>query len=419
MEFGAFMNAKNKPLWIRLTRKVLLGAVVGASVLGGSGDCSAHFPHRNWCWGAGWYGGLHYSSYRGFATSRTFLYPSYGLHHYRPVVHYYRPMAIRPSYVNPWCHVRIQYYTPVQYCYPVQCYAPPVCVTPICSVPINAIPDCPSPLNSIQVGYAPLAYSRTVISNSRLEGLASASWNKPSVASLRNTPSPYTPQPIESWQADRDEFAKMDSMGSEFLSVQPPIRLVSTEMELSKQRTPSRSVLVAKPAIKPLTPTSVAWSDSANGIIDEMVLSGDMRSALNSCEAMANDRQPRSKGVYLRHAILKLFTPETETDVEKVLELLNMSAAAGCELQPSELGVSSLREYLEPSRISLQETLNQFSQNAMQNKTDSAADILMIATLLKLDGQSERAKLFATEAFEKASTSDNFVWHSLLAAVSK
>lgn len=96
-----------------------------------------------------------------------------------------------------------------------------------------------------------------------------------------------------------------------------------------------------------------------------------------------------------------------------------MSAAAGCEFQPSELGVSSLREYLEPSRITLQESLNQFSQNAMQNKTDSAADILMIATLLKLDGQSERTKLFATEAFEKASTSDNFVWHSLLAAVSK
>jgi hypothetical protein len=134
---------------------------------------------------------------------------------------------------------------------------------------------------------------------------------------------------------------------------------------------------------------------------------------------MAINRQPMNKGIYLRHAILKLFTPDTETDLEKVLDLLNMSAAAGGEINPSELGGTTLRDYLKPSRVGLQDSLNQLSENALQGKTDGAADILLIATLLKLDGQSERARLFASEAFEKASVSENFVWHSLLAAVCK
>jgi hypothetical protein len=224
---------------------------------------------------------------------------------------------------------------------------------------------------------------------------------------------------VANWLDDRDEYANEGVTESEFQSVRPPLRLVATQIELSEEQTSSRSVIASKPAIKPLVPTSLAWSDSASGLVDEMVLAGDMPNALRSCDAMASNRQPMSKGIYLRHAILKLFTPDTETDLEKVLELLNRSAAAGCEIVPSELGVPSLRDYLEPSRIGLQESLNQFSQNALQSKTDGAADLLLIATLLKLDGQTERSRLFASEAFEKAAASENFAWHSLLAAIRK
>jgi hypothetical protein len=224
---------------------------------------------------------------------------------------------------------------------------------------------------------------------------------------------------VANWLDARDEYANEVLVDSDRQFVRPPLRLVSTQSDLSEDRTSSKSIVVSKPAIKPQISASLAWSDSASGLVDEMVLAGDMPNALRSCDAMASNRQPMNKGIYLRHAILKLFTPDSETDLEKVLDLLNMSAAAGGEINPSELGVSTLRDYLEPSRVGLQESLNQLSQSALQGKTDGAADLLLIAALLKLDGQSERSKLFASEAFEKASVSENFAWHSLLAAVRK
>ncbi len=385
-----FMSTNQKPTWIRRVRTAFLGAIAGVATLGGGSECSAHFPYRNWCWGGGWHGASYFSS---FPAYRSFYYPAPYIHyfrpvvhhhpvvHYRPVVHYYRPMVIRPSYISPWC------YAPIHY------YAPPVFVTPICNTPVYHTPICYPPADSIQVGYGTkLGYA-------------------PAVRSAL--------MPVSNWLDDRDEYANGVLAESERPLVRPPMRLVSAQSELSEGRTSSRSVVVAKPAIKPLTSTSSVWSDSAIGLVDEMVLAGDMPSALRSCDAMASNRQPMSHGIYLRHAILKLFTPDTETDLQKVLDLLNMSAAAGGEIVPSELGGSTLRDYLEPSRVGLQESLNQFSQNALEGKTDGAADLLLIATLLKLDGQSERCKLFASEAFERAAASESFAWHSLLAAVRK
>lgn len=392
------MNTNQKPLWIRRVRTALLGAIAGVATLGGGPECSAHSPYRNWCgpyqnwcgpyrngcWGGGWNGASYFSS---FPAYRSFCYPAPYIHHFRPIVHYrpvvrcYRPMIIRPSFVSPWC------YAPIHY------YAPPVFVTPICNTPVYHTPIGYPPADSIQVGYGTqLGYTPAVRS----------AW-----------------MPVANWLDDRDEYANGVLAESERQLVRPPLRLVSAQSDLSEGQTSSRNVVVAKPAIKPLSSTSSVWSDSAIGLVDEMVLAGDMPSALRSCDAMASNRQPMNKGIYLRHAILKLFTPETETDLQKVLDLLNMSAAAGGEIVPSELGVSTLRDYLEPSRVGLQESLNQFSQNALEGKTDGAADLLLIATLLKLDGQSERCKLFASEAFDRAAASESFAWHSLLAAVRK
>jgi hypothetical protein len=407
------MNTNQKPIWIRRVRTALLGAIAGVATLGGGSECLAHFPYRNWCWGGGWHGASYFSS---FPAYRSFYYPTHYIHHYRPVihyrpfVHYYRPMVIRPSYVSPWC------YAPVQYC------APPVFLTPICNTPVYHTPVCYPNVDSIRVGYGTqLGYApavRSALTQSGL-GAANSTWNKPSIVNQRSSPSPTTRMSVANWLDDRDEYANEVLADSEQQFVRPPLRLVSTQSDLSEDRTSSRSIVVSKPAIKSQIPTSLAWSDSASGLVDEMVLAGDMPNALRSCEAMASNRQPMNKGIYLRHAILKLFTPDTETDLEKVLDLLNMSAAAGGEITPSELGGSTLRDYLEPSRVGLQDSLNQLSHNALQGKTDGAADLLLIAALLKLDGQSERSKLFASEAFVKASVSENFVWHSLLAAVRK
>lgn len=412
------MSTNQKPLWIRRVRTAFLGALAGVSVLGGGSECSAHFPYRNWCWGGGWHGASYFSS---FSAYRSFYYPTHYIHHYRPVihyrpvVHYYRPMVIRPSYVSPWCYAPVQYYAP-----PV--YVDPVCNTPVYHAPVCYPTVCYPKVDSIQVGYGTqLGYNPAVRSalTQSSRGLANSTWNKPSIAVKQNPPAPSTRMSVANWLDARDEYANEVLSDSDRQFVRPPLRLVSTQIELSEERTSSRSIVVAKPSIKPQMSTSLAWSDSASGLVDEMVLAGDMPNALRSCDAMASNRQPMNKGIYLRHAILKLFTPDTETDLEKVLDLLNMSAAAGGEINPSELGVSTLRDYLEPSRVGLQESLNQLSQSALEGKTDGAADLLLIAALLKLDGQSERSKLFASEAFEKASVSDSFVWHSLLAAVRK
>jgi hypothetical protein len=41
-------------------------------------------------------------------------------------------------------------------------------------------------------------------------------------------------------------------------------------------------------------------------------------------------------------------------------------------------------------------------------------DLLLLAALLKLEGQDERAKLFATEVKEQASHSNSVQWNAIL-----
>ncbi len=155
------------------------------------------------------------------------------------------------------------------------------------------------------------------------------------------------------------------------------------------------------------------WAESAIGTVDTFVKEGNLESALSSCEAMVSNSQLPA-ALYLRHAVLKLFTPGKETDVDTVLHLLNRACASGCELHPKELGAKSIQVYFKPTDIPFDQTLDALSKIALDESELAVGNLLLIASLLKLDGQPERAKVFAQEAFDRAAATGELQWNSLL-----
>lgn len=177
---------------------------------------------------------------------------------------------------------------------------------------------------------------------------------------------------------------------------------------------PAIRVERAKPGISPLRPGEGVWDASAIGILDDLVRRGEFAAALQSCESMAKNSQGMSKGVSLRHAVLKLFAPETESELSAVLDLLNTACAAGSNLRGEELGGGTLRAFLESTPVSLDESLNQFSRLTLENPGTAVGNLLLISALLKLDGREERSRIFAEEAFERASKTGDLNWSSLM-----
>lgn len=201
-------------------------------------------------------------------------------------------------------------------------------------------------------------------------------------------------------------FSREDQEGSNSKEM-----LFAAEEEL-----PAQAVRVerAKPGVSPLRPGEGVWDASAIGILDDLVRRGDFAAALQSCESMAKNAQGMSKGVALRHAVLKLFAPDSESELSAVLDLLNTACAAGSKLQGEELGVGTLRGFLESTPVSLDESLNQFSRLTLENPEIAVGNLLLISALLKLDGQEDRSRVFAEEAFERASQTGELNWSSLL-----
>ncbi|XZE33955.1 hypothetical protein SH501x_004759 [Pirellulaceae bacterium SH501] len=177
---------------------------------------------------------------------------------------------------------------------------------------------------------------------------------------------------------------------------------------------PAIRVERAKPGISPLRPGEGVWDESAVGILDDLVRRGEFAAALQSCESMSTNSQGMSKGVSLRHAVLKLFAPESESELSAVLDLLNTACAAGSNLRGEELGGGTLRGFLEATPVSLDESLNQFSRLTLENPRLAVGNLLLISALLKLDGQEARARIFAEEAFDRASQTGELNWSSLM-----
>lgn len=166
-----------------------------------------------------------------------------------------------------------------------------------------------------------------------------------------------------------------------------------------------------------LQPYSPIWTQAAVGLVDDMVQEGRLEDANLSCKAMEKIEQTKGSGVYLRQALLNYFSQDYSSgaSTDDVLNLLNEACAAGSALSPSELSKESLSDYFSACSVDVNRSLELLSKTILDNPAKAGREMLLLTALLKMDGQTERAKLFAGEADQLASKSISFRWNSLLA----
>jgi hypothetical protein len=166
-----------------------------------------------------------------------------------------------------------------------------------------------------------------------------------------------------------------------------------------------------------LQPYSPIWTQAAVGLVDDMIQEGRLEDANLSCKAMEKIEQTKGSGVYLRQALLNYFSQDSSSSVspDDVLNLLNEACAAGSGLSPSELSKESLSDYFSACSVDVSRSLEILSKTILDDPAKAGREMLLLTALLKMDGQTERAKLFADEADQLASKSISFRWNSLLA----
>ncbi len=333
-----------------------------------------HFPfhHHHGCyssfgWGSHYYGG--YSSFYGLSSS------------------YYYPSLSYSFGYTPRCY-SVNYYTPT--------YFAPVYYSPVYYAP--AYYPCSS-WSSVQTGVG-----FPVASNS-FPPASTAKW----FATSNQANSPIAPQartfqtnsPLSGIPVSKIDSHSQATKVSKAAINEPGIRLVSN-----------------KPAL--LQPYSPIWTKAAVGIVDDMVAAGELDHALSSCKSMERITQPKGAGVYLRQALLKYFSNDGDSaqkpSTDEILRLLELACEAGSQMLPSELSKDSLNDYFAACLVDVNGKLEQLSQSVLESPNHSGRELLLLSALLKLDGQADRAKLFASEVQEQVAKSGSFRWNSLLDA---
>ena len=374
--------------WISrsLAKWTLAFGCVAAGSMAMESQAFGHFPFHHHhggfgsCgWGSHSYGG--YSSYYGGYSSFYGLRSSY----------YYPSLSFSVGYTPRYYSVN--YYTPTYY---APAYYPPVYYSPVYYSP--AVYPC-STWSSVQtnVGFP--------IANNSLQQSSTANWmaaanqvKTPMAAPNRTfqTNSPLASLPV----SKMDSLVKV-SKESDVIENERGLRLVSN-----------------KPAL--LQPYSPIWSKAAVGLVDDMVAAGELDHANSSCKSMERITQPKGAGVYLRQALLKYFSNEGGSaqapSTDEVLRLLELACAAGSQVLPNELSKDSLQDYFAACLVDVNAKMELLSQSVLESPMQSGRELLLLSALLKLDGQADRAKLFASEVEQQVAKSDSFRWKSLLDA---
>jgi len=180
---------------------------------------------------------------------------------------------------------------------------------------------------------------------------------------------------------------------------------------VAAQRTPSTA-----------TTYSPVWTESAIGLIDEMMERGEWELAYQSLVRMEKITTPLNHRVVLRQAVMDLVAHRDQIDVarmDRVMDLLNKAAAAGSPFSPEDFRGASLSKYLQASDIELNPILDNLAQRVLQQPERSGRELLLLSVLLKLDGQQERSLLFAKESRTLAARSDAFRWKSVLQSLDR
>jgi|GEM_PF-3463867 len=203
-------------------------------------------------------------------------------------------------------------------------------------------------------------------------------------------------------------------------------RLDNTPMVASSART--KALVVKSDIPRPLQPYSPIWTESAVGLIDDMVSRGDWESALQGCLRMEKINSSKHHSILIRHAVFELVAIrqqvlETESrsgleKMDRVLDLLELACAQGGTIDSESLGGKTIGAYLDKSNIDAQNMMESLSRRVLAQPTESGREILLLATLLRMDGQSDRAELFARESASQAAMSESFRWNQLLRALS-
>lgn len=148
-------------------------------------------------------------------------------------------------------------------------------------------------------------------------------------------------------------------------------------------------------------------------LVDEMVRSGNSIEAQQTIQSFVAKSGTFDSSLLLRGAVLSLFASKEPIAVELILDRFNEACAAGAELDEYALG-GKISDYLGPSNIDVTNTLNEFSKLALRDEASSVSQYLIVASILSLNGEKARAKVFAQAAFDRAAEEGSLQWNSLI-----
>jgi len=178
---------------------------------------------------------------------------------------------------------------------------------------------------------------------------------------------------------------------------------------------------VARTAHPPtLQPYSPVWTESAIGIIDELMERGEWEIAAAACKRMEKVASAKSHQVLIRQAIFDLAAHRetlAKNELNHLLDLFDEAVKSGSALSQEELPRGSLGRYLESSCIGLDSMLDELSRRVLEAPEVSGQELLVLSVLLRLDGQSERAELFSKGSQSLVATMDSFRWQSILSSL--
>lgn len=330
----------------------------------------------------------------------------------------------------PWCYgsrVTVAYptfayreYAPFGYgytsiyrgCWPSYVYRRVVYASPVVSVPVIPAPVYFQP----QVIYTPTFEPQTIYSGDCYSQSTTPQSGSYSGSSLRFSGST---SPLARTQTNRPAIAQASHRSavatpSSVQSLNTASFYVSRDI---RQSNPGATRVTKSDQVRPVQPYSPVWTESAVGLLDDMIDRGEWELAQQSCQRMEKIPSAKTAPVLLRQAVLDLVAHResiTTTEIDRLLERFDEATLEGSALEGSELRHGGLSQYLEASCIGLTSILDQLSQRALEQPAHSHRELLLLATLLALDNQQERAEVFAREAHAQAALEDSFRWHSLL-----
>jgi hypothetical protein len=368
------MNTNRIPL---LTFALSLMAMVPLGILAAP-KANAHFPIVRHHWNH-WHGGYGHYGYRHYG------YRSFG--YYAPSVSFYTyPLAYR-SYSVGYYNWPLYYstYSPV-YCWPGYYYSS-------YSAPYITWPT--------SFHYQPMffASSRSTSSQSAESGVGAH-------VAMRGLASQNAQESVPVMLRDRSQEP-----------ASPWARLVSAPSEMEPSHNFEKVVRLKPSATQTVQPYTPIWTKAAIGSVDDMVSEGRLSDAAASCRAMERVAQTKAGGVYLRQAITSVFAERSLNSVktEHVLDLLNDACLVGSNLQGDELPRGTLTDYLSACDADVSNTLEQLSERCLASPETATQELVLLSVMLRLDGQAERASLFASEAMEAKNRNQR--WNALIKVV--